>query len=132
MAWMSALLETRSAADIDQLVGPNGALFVPYAVGANPPGYDNGAEIATELEKAFVGAQPVCLGYDPNFGTAPDKSALYIQGLNFDWSSLGLPEDVTDITTFQFFNLEGEWQLTFIVPMPDWGLPDLSTLQPCP
>lgn len=132
MAWMSALLETRSAAEIDQVVGPNGAQFAPYAVGANPPGYDNGAEIAAELEKAFAGAQPVCLGYDPNFGTAPDKTALYIQGLNFDWPSLGLPEENTAVTTFQFFNLEGNWQLTFIVPMPDWGLPDMSTLQPCP
>lgn len=132
MAWMNALLMARSAIDIDLVVGPQGALFAPYAVGAYPPGYDNGPEIAAELEKAFAGAQPVCLGYDPNFGTAPDKAALYVQGLNFDWPSLGLPEDVTDITTFQFFNLEGSWQLTFIVPMPDWGLPDMSSLQPCP
>ena len=132
MAWMNAFLMAQSAIDIDQVVGPQGALFAPYAVGAYPPGYDNGAEIAAELEKAFAGAQPACRGYDPNFGTAPDKAALYVQGLNFDWPSLGLPGDVTDITTFQFFNLDGSWQLTFIVPMPDWGLPDMSTLQPCP
>ena len=132
MAWMNALLMAQSAVDIDQVVGPQGALFAPYAVGAYPPGYDNGAEIAAELEKAFAGAQPACLGYDPDFGTAPDKAALYVQGLNFDWPSLGLPEDVTDITTFQFFNLDGSWQLIFIVPMPDWGLPDMTTLQPCP
>ncbi len=56
MAWMNALLMAQSATDIDQVVGPQGALFAPYAVGAYPPGYDNGAEIAAELEKAFDGS----------------------------------------------------------------------------
>lgn len=132
MAWMNVLLKTRAAEEIDQVVGPQGTLFAPYAVGAFPPGYDNGLEIASELEKAFVGAEPACLGYDPNIGTAPDKAALFVQGLNFDWPALGLPAETTGVTTFQFFNLDGLWQLTFIVPMPDWGLPDFSTLQPCP
>jgi hypothetical protein len=132
MAWMNALLQTHAAVEIHRVVGLNGAAFAPYAVGAFPPGYDNGVEIAAELEGAFTGAQPHCLGYDPNFGTAPDKAALFVQGLNFDWPSLGLTDEGTGVTTFQFFNLDGLWQLTFIVPMPEWGLPDYSSLQKCP
>ena len=61
------------------------------------------------LTTRWSGAQPVCLGYDP--------------------SPLGLNEENTGIKVFQFFNLDGLWQLTFIVYMPEWGVPDFASLE---
>jgi hypothetical protein len=131
MRWMTYLMKHNEPMKIIPLIGSNGAKFAPYGMGVFPQGNNNGDEISGILEKTLSISEPICLGYDPNFGASPDKAIIYFRGLIMDIPELGITRE-GDIIGFQFFELENGWELFFITPIPDWEILDYQTLTPCP
>lgn len=130
MQWMTSLMKDKEPMRINPLIGSSGTVFAPYAIGAQPKGSNNSNEIVKALETALRISEPVCIGYDPNFGTLPDKAIIYFQGVTFEESQVGVTNE--NVTGFQFFKLQDGWELIFITPIPEWGVPEQQSLTLCP
>ena len=131
MQWMAYLMKHKEANKIGPLIGPLGTTFAGYAMGAIPKGYNNSDEITMIFERTLSISDPVCLGYDPNFGSQPDKAIIYFQGLSIEGTEVGnISEE--EVVGFQFFSLEDGWELIYITPIPERETPNPQSLTPCP
>lgn len=133
MAHTRRAVENNQPAALADLIGAEGVTFAPFAVGANPPGYNNAAEIIAALTPALAAGHPACRGYNPTYGENPAKALVVFENLDLDWEALNLdPKDIV-ATGFIFYRRASGWELTFIVPLPDWAWETLeTTLKPCP
>jgi len=115
------------------VIGDQGVAFAPFAVGATPPGYNNAPEIIAPIRQALQAGTPTCLGYNPEYGESPQKALLVLGDLALDWEALSLSGRGVVATGLIFYRRAAGWELTFIVPLPEWAWPDLqATLRPCP
>lgn len=131
--WVSFLIIHHQPEMISDVIGQNGAQFWPYAIGGKFLGYNNAEFIVKELENGLTNASPLCLGYDPDFGTQPDKGIIFFKEINFDWYNLGFGDEPSKIVSFLFFRMEQGWELVFISPVPDeFWLELKDTLRECP
>jgi hypothetical protein len=131
--WISFSFGQAQPDMISDVIGQNGVQFWSYATGADFLGYNNAEFIITELRKGLTNTSPQCLGYNPDFGTQPDKAIIFYKDINFDWSNLGFEENKSDIVGFQFFRMEQGWELVYITPIPVEFWPELrEPLIECP
>ncbi|MBE3143293.1 MAG: hypothetical protein IMZ61_05130 [Planctomycetes bacterium] len=131
--WVSFSIGQNQPVMISDVIGQNGAQFWRYATGGVFLGHNNAEIIVTELKKGLINSSPQCLGYNPDFGTEPDKAIIVFKDINFDWSNLGFGENKSGIVGFQFFRMEQGWELVYITPIPVESWPGLKdTLTECP
>lgn len=132
--WVSFSISHNQPDMIADVIGENGTRFLPFAIGAEPLGYNNAEIIINELRKGLVGSSPQCLGYnDKDWGSLHDKAIIIYRGINFDWVGLGMDEPENDMVGFQFYDYGGGWELIWITPMPDFFWSDYHiTLDECP
>jgi hypothetical protein len=131
--WLNYMMNHKKPEMITALVGSNGTRLLSYGVGADPLGYNNADEVFKILEESLVRSEPACHGYNPNFGSLPDKGIIYFRGINFNWQERGVSTDgVKDnMSGFQFYKQDQGWELTWITPIPEWAMPDSNSLLPC-
>jgi hypothetical protein len=132
MAYLVYLLFHEQPWMIADLVDREGCAFAPYGTEAQPPGRNNGEDIAIETEQALIDADATCLGWYSIANGMPDKAVMYWMHLNYDWQRLGLGDQASEFTAFEFFKTDEGWSLEFICPVPDELVPDGSELLPCP
>lgn len=126
-------LETNQPERLADLVGAEGVAFAPFAVGAQPPGYNNAEEVVAAVGLALATQRPTCRGYNPNYGDSPAKALVVFEDLGLDWEALHLSGQDVVASGFIFYRRATGWELTFIVPLPAWAWEDLrAALQPCP
>jgi hypothetical protein len=122
-------LTNKDAQLIGSLVSPKGASFVPIGTDTDLPNHQNRSEIVEIFRSALSTSQVSCLGYDPHFGTLPDKAIIYVQGLEF--TSSPLPER-TGLWGLQFLKDEkGLWWFTWITPVAGIYIPEPKALLAC-
>jgi len=130
-AWVSYMLRENKPEMASRVVGSKGTRIVPYATTATPLGKNNANEVVAIFRKALKGSTPQCLGYDPKFGTLPDKAIIYVKGLPIE-----APKEVTvgagDVVGIQFFRIEGQWQLVWLTPIAPMFVPSTERLLSCP
>lgn len=126
-------LEANHPERLSDLIGTEGAAFVPFAVGARPPGYNNSEEVVAAVTPALAIRRPTCHGYNPQYGESPAKALVVFEDLALDWEGLHLSGQDAVASGFVFYRRATGWELTFIVPLPAWAWDELqTTLQPCP
>ena len=78
----------------------------------------------------MASGQATCVGYDPSYGTLPDKAIVYVEGINF--KSSGLAESPA-LWGLQFVKDEqGMWWLTWVSPVSGIYVPERKGLAACP
>jgi hypothetical protein len=132
VSWIASAIKDKDAARLASVIGPHGTAIYSYGISADPVGHNNSAEIVQALDAPLQSSSAACLGYDPLYGTQPDKALLLFTDLNIPWAELGVDDPGTNVTGFHLFSLDGQWELVFITPVPDYGMPAEDALSQCP
>lgn len=128
--WTKDVLTNKNFGDLKQLVGPSGARILPYAVGIDFPGYNNGEEITKKFSQAIAGS-PVCLGW------RLDEYQLHLLFSNarLNRKVIGFDPGKTDVLQFLFIKNGAQFELVAIGPVSNYGGWEIeyetTNLSPC-
>jgi hypothetical protein len=129
--WVNFMLRENKPGMAAKLVGSIGVKVAPYATSARSRGKNNAAEAVAIFKDALRGTTPECIGYDPKFGTQPDKAIIYVKGLSGEHFPQEAPLGANDIVGIQFFKIKGRWELVWLTPLSPAFMPPIEQLLPC-
>ncbi len=135
LRWVSFAILQNQPEMIAEVIGNQGVQFLPYATGGEFLGYNNAEQVVGELKKGLENSALQCLGYNPDFGSQPEKAVIYFDGINLNWNDLtGYGVGIESaMTAFQFFRMDQGWELVYMTPVPEEIQPNLKeTLFACP
>lgn len=124
--YLENAMDQKDASMIGDLIGTEGAVLAPYGVGFEAPGHNNRADIESTLKKALEGANPVCVGYNPDASGSGDRANVFFEGVAID------SDYDSKVTGFLFFKRGTTWDLMVIFPLPDAASYELDATVACP
>lgn len=131
VSWVNFMLRENKPGMAAKLIGSTGVRVVPYATSSRSRGKNNAAEAVAIFRDALRGATPECIGYDPKFGTQPDKAIIYIKGLSGEHFPQDAPLGEGDLVGIQFFKIKGRWELVWLTPLIPASVPPMERMLPC-